>query len=31
VLYELRYEVNNRPDWLHVPLSGVLAMLEAKP
>ena len=22
VLYELRYEINNRPDWIHVPLSG---------
>ena len=30
VLYELRYEVNNRPDWVQVPLSGVLGMLEAK-
>jgi len=27
VLYELRYEINNRPNWVHVPLSGVLAML----
>ncbi|TAK81588.1 MAG: maltose alpha-D-glucosyltransferase [Betaproteobacteria bacterium] len=30
-LYELRYEFNNRPDWLKVPLAGVMAMLEAKP
>ena len=27
VLYELRYELN-RPDWVQVPLSGLLAMLE---
>jgi maltose alpha-D-glucosyltransferase/alpha-amylase len=31
VLYELRYELNNRPDWIEVPLSGLLAMLEPKP
>jgi maltose alpha-D-glucosyltransferase/alpha-amylase len=28
VLYELRYEFNNRPDWLQVPLAGIMAMLE---
>ena len=27
VLYELRYEINNRPNWVPVPLSGVLGML----
>jgi maltose alpha-D-glucosyltransferase/alpha-amylase len=27
-LYELRYEFNNRPDWLQVPLAGITAMLE---
>jgi maltose alpha-D-glucosyltransferase/alpha-amylase len=27
VLYELRYELNNRPDWIQVPLSGILGML----
>jgi len=27
VLYELRYEINNRPTWIHVPLSGLLGML----
>jgi len=26
-LYELRYEANNRPDWLHIPLSGLKAKL----
>jgi maltose alpha-D-glucosyltransferase/alpha-amylase len=31
VLYELRYELGNRPDWIQVPLSGLLAMLEKKP
>jgi maltose alpha-D-glucosyltransferase / alpha-amylase len=30
VLYELRYELGNRPDWVQVPLSGLLAMLEQK-
>ena len=28
VLYELRYEKNNRPDWLHIPLQGLTALLE---
>jgi maltose alpha-D-glucosyltransferase/alpha-amylase len=23
-MYELLYELNNRPDWLHVPLAGIL-------
>jgi maltose alpha-D-glucosyltransferase/alpha-amylase len=30
VLYELRYELNNRPEWISVPLSGLLAMLDGK-
>jgi maltose alpha-D-glucosyltransferase/alpha-amylase len=25
--YELRYELNNRPDWVHVPLGGLTALL----
>lgn len=25
-LYELLYELNNRPEWLRVPLAGILAM-----
>ncbi|QHN04281.1 maltose alpha-D-glucosyltransferase [Granulicella sp. WH15] len=25
-LYELLYELNNRPTWLHIPLSGILAL-----
>jgi trehalose synthase-fused probable maltokinase len=27
-LYEIRYEVNNRPTWLAIPLRGVLALIE---
>ncbi|GAB4247281.1 MAG: maltose alpha-D-glucosyltransferase [Thermoleophilia bacterium] len=27
-LYELRYELNNRPDWVGVPLLGILEALE---
>ena len=30
VLYELRYETNNRPDWIQVPLAGILGMLEQR-
>jgi trehalose synthase-fused probable maltokinase len=29
-LYELGYELNNRPDWIHVPLTGLLR-LSAEP
>jgi len=25
-LYELLYELNNRPNWLHIPLNGILAL-----
>jgi maltose alpha-D-glucosyltransferase/alpha-amylase len=25
-LYELGYELNNRPDWVHIPLGGVLRL-----
>jgi maltose alpha-D-glucosyltransferase/alpha-amylase len=25
-LYELRYELNNRPDWVSIPLQGLLAL-----
>ncbi len=28
-LYELRYELGNRPDWVKVPLQGILALLDA--
>jgi maltose alpha-D-glucosyltransferase/alpha-amylase len=26
-LYELRYELNNRPDWAPIPLEGILRLL----
>jgi len=29
VLYELRYEAANRPDWIHIPVQGLQALLEA--
>jgi predicted trehalose synthase len=25
--YELRYELNNRPDWIRVPVEGLLELL----
>jgi predicted trehalose synthase len=28
-LYELRYELNNRPEWVRVPLIGILRLLES--
>jgi maltose alpha-D-glucosyltransferase / alpha-amylase len=27
-LYEISYEINHRPDWLRVPLRGLLDLLE---
>ncbi len=29
-LYELLYELNNRPDWVRIPLQGVLAILDER-
>ncbi len=29
-LYEVNYELNNRPDWVGLPLQGILQMLEAE-
>jgi maltose alpha-D-glucosyltransferase/alpha-amylase len=29
-IYELNYELNNRPSWVKIPLQGVLATLEVK-
>jgi maltose alpha-D-glucosyltransferase/alpha-amylase len=26
-LYELKYELNNRPDWVEIPLQGLVKML----
>ncbi len=31
VIYEVRYELENRPDWLELPLSGLLKVLERDP
>jgi maltokinase len=28
-VYELRYELNNRPDWVKIPVAGILRLLEA--
>jgi maltokinase len=28
-VYELRYEMNNRPDWVGIPVAGVARLLEA--
>jgi maltokinase len=28
-VYELRYELHNRPDWVEIPVAGILRMLEA--
>jgi maltokinase len=29
-VYELRYELGNRPDWVGIPVAGILRMLEAE-
>jgi maltokinase len=29
-VYELRYELNNRPDWVGIPVAGILRILEAE-
>ncbi len=29
-VYELSYELNNRPDWVSVPIDGILGLLEQK-
>jgi maltose alpha-D-glucosyltransferase / alpha-amylase len=29
-LYELRYELNNRPDWVHIPLRGILQLMKVE-
>jgi maltokinase len=28
-VYELRYELNNRPEWIGIPVAGILRLLEA--
>jgi 1,4-alpha-glucan branching enzyme len=30
-LYELQYELNNRPSWVRIPLQGVAALVESLP
>jgi maltokinase len=30
-VYELRYELDNRPDWLGIPVAGILRLLEETP
>jgi maltose alpha-D-glucosyltransferase/alpha-amylase len=27
-LYEVRYELDNRPDWVIIPLRGILSLLQ---
>jgi trehalose synthase-fused probable maltokinase len=29
-VYELRYELNNRPDWVRIPVAGIERMLESE-
>jgi maltokinase len=29
-VYELRYELNNRPDWVSIPVAGILRLLETE-
>ncbi|MGH7802941.1 MAG: putative maltokinase, partial [Candidatus Binatia bacterium] len=29
-IYELRYELDNRPDWVAIPLAGILELLEPR-
>jgi maltose alpha-D-glucosyltransferase/alpha-amylase len=26
-VYEIGYELNNRPEWVHIPLAGILDLL----
>jgi len=28
-IYELRYELNNRPDWVAIPVAGIARLLES--
>ncbi|MGH7232442.1 MAG: maltokinase N-terminal cap-like domain-containing protein [Nitrospiraceae bacterium] len=29
-IYELRYEINNRPDWVEIPIQGLQKLLESR-
>ena len=31
VIYEVEYELHNRPDWLHIPLAGMNRILQRRP
>ena len=28
-IYELQYELDNRPDWVTIPVAGIVRMLES--
>jgi predicted trehalose synthase len=28
-VYELRYELNNRPDWVSIPVAGIARLLDS--
>jgi maltose alpha-D-glucosyltransferase / alpha-amylase len=30
-VYEIGYELNNRPDWLEIPMRGLLELLPVQP
>jgi maltokinase len=30
LVYELRYELGNRPDWVSIPVAGLVKLLEAR-
>jgi predicted trehalose synthase len=30
-VYELRYELDNRPDWVRIPVAGIVRLLERTP
>ncbi len=30
VFYELKYEMHNRPDWIHIPLTGIVDIMDRK-
>jgi maltokinase len=30
-IYELRYELNNRPEWVGIPVAGIVRLLDAEP
>ena len=29
-IYELKYELDNRPDWLPIPVAGIVRLLESE-